>query len=168
MPLTSSHNSIDVSRIFWGLPKPIISCNGDDWFRSTVDLTGIASAVINPIAQTALVHITDHAGCMISCKNATRQLSSITWIKDLILLGRVGSMNASTSATSSDHQDDFSSREQTVAQVVIREKTDPIAIQEGIVDYLGIQLNEKLSQQELIKFVNGSRRIQMEKRLSSS
>ncbi|KAI3515586.1 hypothetical protein L1887_14487 [Cichorium endivia] len=50
--------------------------------------------------------------------SATRQLSSITWTGDPIPMERISSMNASTSATSSDHQDDFPSREQTFTQAL--------------------------------------------------
>nr|AAD03157.1 resistance protein candidate RGC2S [Lactuca sativa] len=162
------------------------------------DPTGIAGAIINPIAQRALVPVTDHVGYMISCRkyvrvmqtkmtelntsrisveehisrntrnhlqipsqikdwldqvegiranvenfpidvitccslrirhklgqkafkiteqieSLTRQLSLISWTDDPVPLGRVGSMNASTSASSSD---DFPSREKTFTQAL--------------------------------------------------
>ncbi|KAL7612630.1 hypothetical protein Lser_V15G04852 [Lactuca serriola] len=165
---------------------------------SFVDPTGIAGAIINPIAQRALVPVTDHVGYMISCRkyvrvmqtkmtelntsrisveehisrntrnhlqipsqtkewldqvegiranvenfpidvitccslrirhklgqkafkiteqieSLTRQLSLISWTDDPVPLGRVGSMNASTSASSSD---DFPSREKTFTQAL--------------------------------------------------
>ncbi|KAL7612627.1 hypothetical protein Lser_V15G04855 [Lactuca serriola] len=239
---------------------------------SVVDpILGIAGAIINPIAQTALVPVTDHMGYMISCKkhvrgmrtkmtelnaarisvedhisrnkrnnlqiptqikdwlddveeikanvenfpsdvisccslrirhklgqkafkiteqieSLTRQNSLIIWTDEPVPLGRVGSMIASTSAASSDHHDVFPSREQIfrkalealepvqkshmialwgmggvgkttmmkklkevveqkktfniIVQVVIGEKTNPIAIQQAVADYLSIELKE--------------------------
>nr|KAJ0221957.1 hypothetical protein LSAT_V11C200052260 [Lactuca sativa] len=238
---------------------------------SVVDPTGIVGAIINPIAQTALVPLTDHVGYMISCRkyvrdmqmkmtelntsrisaeehisrntrnhlqipsqikdwldqvegiranvanfpidvisccslrirhklgqkafkiteqieSLTRQNSLIIWTDEPVPLGRVGSMIASTSAASSDHHDVFPSREQIfrkalealepvqkshiialwgmggvgkttmmkklkevveqkkmfniIVQVVIGEKTNPIAIQQAVADYLSIELKE--------------------------
>ncbi|KAL7613131.1 hypothetical protein Lser_V15G04866 [Lactuca serriola] len=166
---------------------------------SIVDpILGIAGAIINSVAQMALVPVTDHVGYMISCRkyvrvmqmkmrelntsrisveehisrntrnhlqipsqikdwldqvegiranvanfpldvitccslrirhklgqkafkiteqieSLTRQLSLISWTDDPVPLGRVGSMNASTSASSSD---DFPSREKTFTQAL--------------------------------------------------
>nr|AAC02203.1 resistance protein candidate [Lactuca sativa] len=118
-----------------------------------------------------------------------REHSIIIWNDHSIPLGRIDSTKASTSIPSTDHHDEFQSREQTftealnaldpnhkshmialwgmggvgkttmmhrlkkvvkekkmfnfIIEAVVGEKTDPIAIQSAVADYLGIELNEK-------------------------
>ncbi|XP_023732122.1 uncharacterized protein LOC111879926 [Lactuca sativa] len=129
-----------------------------------------------------------------------RRHSMITWTDHPIPLGRVDSMNASTT-TSSNNYNNFQSREVTftkalkalgvnqkshmialcgmggvgkttmmqrlkkvvhekkmfnfIVEAVIGEKTDPVAIQDAIADYLGVELNEKSKQARADKLRQG-------------